>query len=410
MPSGTPLFLSGDQSRLLSRVEFDASGNYQESFLQGIIDRWPNILPIRDFYPNAKGLCSLGCEIPVDIGGSEGFIDNLLVTDDGHLVIVETKLWRNPESLREVIAQTLQYGMAVSQLPWDKFEGFLRRSLPNGRRLGKNESVFEFLGNLPETDSFPGLDDDLQDNFDTWRRNGEILLLLVADGIRPSVERLVHWMDTTVGSKPYQLGVVELCIYDLPDVGRFVVPKTLLRIREGSRITVTVNVPGVAGENVTTTIVGSGAGVEVPPPKVMTEEALTKQISAANPPEIAELAEALRSKLVAAGLEGRGLPSCIRYGMTVNGDFIPLLWLGATFVWFQLPMKAVRLLGNERFVACKRKINSVGCFYRPGEVDDPSKVNALTPKYGIVRDKVEDFVNAVTEIAATVRSAIVEAS
>ena len=34
MPSGTPLFLSGDQSRLLSRVEFDASGNYQESFLQ----------------------------------------------------------------------------------------------------------------------------------------------------------------------------------------------------------------------------------------------------------------------------------------------------------------------------------------------------------------------------------------
>ena len=104
MTSGTPLLLSGDQSgQVLCRVETKhGTDQFQESFLQETIDRWPNILPIRDFYPNVEGLCSLGREIPVDLGGSGGSIDNLLVTDDGHLVIVETKLWRSPEALRKI--------------------------------------------------------------------------------------------------------------------------------------------------------------------------------------------------------------------------------------------------------------------------------------------------------------------
>jgi hypothetical protein len=413
MTSGTPLLLSGDQAgRLLCRVETKhGADQYTESFLQETIDRWPNILPIRDFYPNVEGLCSLGREIPVDLGGSEGCIDNLLVTDDGHLVIVETKLWRSPEALRTVVAQVLHYGMAVSQLPWDKFEACLRRSDPKCQQLGKAQTVFEFIRNRSEADSFPEPDDDFHDNFDTWRRNGEILLVIVADAIRPSLERLVHWMDTKAGNKPYQLGVVELCIYDLPDLGRFIVPKTSLRIREGSRITVTVNVQGVPSENVTTTIAGPGPAITVLPPQPnMTEEGLTKRIKAGNPQQIAELVETLRSNLTASGLVAQGLPASIRYGMTVNGDFIPLLWLQGGGFWFQIPMRAVRVLGDQRFVGCKRIINGVAEFYHSGEVDDPSKANVRNPKYDILKGKVDDFVKAVMEIAAIVRNAVAEAS
>jgi hypothetical protein len=88
---------------------------HHESLLQKVIDDRPNILPIREFYPGVANLFSLGREIPVETGSGQGFIDNLLVTDDGRLVLVETKLWRNPQALREVVAQTLQYGMALSQ-------------------------------------------------------------------------------------------------------------------------------------------------------------------------------------------------------------------------------------------------------------------------------------------------------
>jgi hypothetical protein len=165
---GTPLLLSENekQSGPLTRtsVTADCAQNYQECLLQETIDRWPNILPISDFYPSVASLCSLGREIPVDLGNTEGFIDNLLLTDDGHLVIVETKLWRNPEALRSVVAQTLQYCMAISQLTLDELEGRLRRGDPKGNRLGPDETVLQRACNL-----LPGKTDDFEDAFDRIR-------------------------------------------------------------------------------------------------------------------------------------------------------------------------------------------------------------------------------------------------
>src|SRR5208282_4086451 len=89
-------------------------------------------------------------------------------------------------------------------------------------------------------------------------------------------------------------------------------------------------------------------------------------------------------------------------------NFIPLVSMSSREVWFQIPMRAVRALGDERFVACKQTINSVANFYRPEDVSDQTKTNALTPKYSVLMDKVEEFVEAVTQIAQMVRSAVAE--
>ncbi len=87
-----PLLLSPDMSGVpLARISFQHDPvvqTYQECLLQEVIDRWPNLLPICDFYPSATGLCSLGREIPVGLGGGDGYIDNLVVTDDGHEVSI----------------------------------------------------------------------------------------------------------------------------------------------------------------------------------------------------------------------------------------------------------------------------------------------------------------------------------
>src|SRR5947209_12106544 len=142
---GTPILLSGNEHKRafkpLSRIRMQHNGtaSYQECLLQEVIDEQPGILPVCDFLPGVGTLFSLVREIPVDIGGSECSIDNLLVTDDGRLVLIETKLWRNPEALREVIAQTLQYGMAIAGLTPLEFENRLRRG--QGKRLGEDETV-----------------------------------------------------------------------------------------------------------------------------------------------------------------------------------------------------------------------------------------------------------------------------
>ena len=74
------------------------------------------------------------------------------------------------------------------------------------------------------------------------------------------------------------------------------------------------------------------------------------------------------------------------------------------------PSFAVRALGDERFVACKQKINNVVTFYRPEDVGDPTKTNTLGPRFRALDGKVESFVEALTEIAETIRGAVAESS
>ena len=238
-------------------------------------------------------------------------------------------------------------------------------------------------------------------------------LLIVADGIRSSVERLVEWMNKFGGSAPYKLGLVELGIYELPNRERIIIPQTLLRTREACRHVVTVNLQGISRDDATITVTAPNqptdrrkiAAAGTP----LTEEVLAKQIREKNTPELVQIAETLVSRLKETRFKTHRLPSTVQYGVDVSGDFIPLVNLSAMNIWFQIPMRAVRVLGDEQFVTCKQTINKIANFYRPEDISDPTKTNALTPRYGILDGKVESFVEAVTQIAETVRSAVAEA-
>jgi hypothetical protein len=390
----------------------DSEKQYQEELLQEVIHLCPGVLPINDFYSSATDLISLGREIPVDLGSSTGYIDNLFVTNDAHLVLVETKLHRNPEATREVIAQTLQYGMAVSRLSLDEFEECIRRSSSKGKPLGKDETIVRRVTDAAAKSSNMELMDDFEETFDRSRRDGEILLLIVTDGIHSSAERLVQWMNKTVGSAPYKFGLVELGMFDLADGGRIVVPKTRLRITEASRHVVTVK-SEAPGRELSYTVTSP----QSPPRKGATassepisDETLTNQILNRNAPDVSEMVRELRSQLDAISPQVRATPSTIQYGVHVKGDFIPLLSFGAEYIWFQIPVRAVRCLGPERFVVCKQKVNAVAPFYRPEDVADPDKTNALNPRYEILAGKVEAFVEAFSQIVEIVKGAVEETS
>jgi hypothetical protein len=51
-----------------------------------------------------------------------GPVDNLLMTPAGDIALVETKLFRNPEARRLVLAQVLDYAMAVLRMDFASFE------------------------------------------------------------------------------------------------------------------------------------------------------------------------------------------------------------------------------------------------------------------------------------------------
>ena len=81
--------------------------------------------------PGLGRLIPVGMEVPTPAG----YIDNLFVTAEGHLVVVECKLWRNPEARRKVLAQIIDYAQSVSSWQYDDLEKAIRKSVGLDKKL-----------------------------------------------------------------------------------------------------------------------------------------------------------------------------------------------------------------------------------------------------------------------------------
>jgi hypothetical protein len=95
---------------------------YDESWLQELLRRHPNILPVAEIEPVFYPLIPIGREVVTETG----IIDNLFISYRGYLVLVETKLWRNPEAKREVVAQAIDYGSSISKWSYSKLNDAVR--------------------------------------------------------------------------------------------------------------------------------------------------------------------------------------------------------------------------------------------------------------------------------------------
>jgi hypothetical protein len=146
--SGTPCLFGLDKTvvPLVPTGKRLADGtSVSEKLLQEAVDACPDLLPYREFFPASRQIVSLGMEVPITFpGGRTGSIDNLLLTDDGHLIVVEMKLWRNPEAIREVVGQIFQYGHTLADMGLLDIEGALKKCGGANRRLLPQRSLIEY--------------------------------------------------------------------------------------------------------------------------------------------------------------------------------------------------------------------------------------------------------------------------
>ncbi len=403
MNFGSPIVFSEDsqQRRFVPLAGISARrddpNSFNETLLQELIDATPNVLPVREHLPSAKVLFSLGREIPVDLGAKQGFIDNLLVTDDGYLVIVETKLYRNPEGVRDVIGQILQYGTAVCQMSVMELETRIRSG--QAPALKKAETICECVGRLAADQNRSAF---LQENFDeAFERNlsrSEVLLLIVSDGIHLAVERVSHWLNKNGNSSPFKFGMVELKFFRHGDE-QIVIPRTALKTREISRHVVVVDIRPTPQATATTDITDdfrNPAGGKVqesrsvrPAALPLTKSQLLQIVAAEDQGFAAELLEALE----AYPLDFHGLPTTLQVGFYYpegSEVFHPLAHLYKGGVW-AYPLAALRkVLGPEATLAFHSEANSLATFFREDQIGNPESTGGQA-RYGQLAGKAEKF-------------------
>ncbi len=382
------------------------AGGYRERHLQEIIDQCPEVLAVREFLPEVRALVSLGREIPVELGGGKtGYIDNLLVTDTGHLVVVETKLWRNPEALREVVAQVLHYGMALMALSIPLLEACVRRGDPKSpNRLSADESISQRLGSRA---GLAGTAVPLDGLLDRQTRSGEMLFLVVGDGIHQSVERFASWLGS-FKALPFQFGLMELRFYSTPSEGTLVVPRTLLRTKEVARHVVSIRLSEEAASQVQvdledTVVAENGSSttsitpLRPPDPSMSKETLLEKARAEASPEGYRFLAEFLE-RLGQEGFDFRGAPTELAVGLRESSTdrFLTFFNLQGTALYAAQSGFVFDAVGPEALRCHRRALNTMGGFYTAEAVDHflrGSGKGCRMPKYDTLTGKSQQLID-----------------
>ncbi len=219
---GIPTVITADRAvQVLERLPL-LDRNIDEGWLQNHLHQCPEVLPIGEIDPSFGPLIPIGREI----GTAVGPIDNLYVSPQGLLTIVEAKLWRNPQSRREVIGQILDYAKEVSRWSYDDIDARAKET------AGK--SLWELVRDKSDLDE-PRFIDAVSRNM----RSGAFLLLIVGDGIREEMESLARFLQEN-NQLRFTLAMVELQLYKLQD-GLLVIPSIVARTTEIIRAVVVIS-------------------------------------------------------------------------------------------------------------------------------------------------------------------------
>ncbi len=220
---GTPVWVEGATATALTKVSFEAGAEnaFDESWLQKQLHDTPSCLPMENIERGFRPLRAICREIPT----SHGPIDNLFMTGDGDIVIVEVKLWRNPEARRKVVAQALDYASCLFKMSYEDFEKAVLKGQFGAAE--KPSSIYSLF-----TDDNEALGE--ADFVDAVSRNlsrGSIVVLVVGDGIRAETEQLTAVLQSHSGLR-FTFALIEMSAYAVTGkTGLLLVPRTLVQTR-----------------------------------------------------------------------------------------------------------------------------------------------------------------------------------
>lgn len=186
-----------------------------EAWIQNLVQAHPQCLPIAEIDPVFVGPVPICTELNTPAGP----VDNLMITPGGLPVLIECKLWRNPEGRRQVVGQILDYAKELTRWSASDLQREVARRVP-----GEGNPILRIIRDAGHEIDEVAFTDALTLNL----RRGRFLLLIVGDGIRESTEAIAEYLQRHLGLH-FSLGLVELPIFHVPSGGYLVAPRVLAR-------------------------------------------------------------------------------------------------------------------------------------------------------------------------------------
>jgi hypothetical protein len=169
----------------------------REHKLRDLIFDHPECLPVHELDPSYGRVFTVAREFNVP---RVGYVDVLLADERGRLVVVECKLWRNPQARREVVGQILDYARELSRFGYED----LQRQIAIATKRPGNvlyAMAGEAGSNLDESSFVDRVSRDLA--------AGRFLLLVVGDGITEGTRRIGEYLRDQPGLA-FDFGLVEI--------------------------------------------------------------------------------------------------------------------------------------------------------------------------------------------------------
>lgn len=214
-----PLIIDGEPKnqniQRLEKVRLNLSPDkskeklYDEYWIQNLIHNNPSILPVEELESAFFPLYPVCRELKTPAG----YLDNLFVSENGSLTLVECKLWRNPEARREVIGQALDYAKEFSNWHYEDLNKAIQETTKEEGNI-LYDRVSKEIAELDESRFVDSVSRNLT--------KGRFLILIVGDGIREGVENISNFLQKHSGLD-FTFGLVELGFFKIPETDKYIV-------------------------------------------------------------------------------------------------------------------------------------------------------------------------------------------
>lgn len=291
---GTPHVVNSTSATALKRLDFD-DRSLREGWFQKLLYTNPSLIPVDAIEPVFGPLIPLARELQTDCGP----VDVVYINPAGYITLVETKLWRNPEARRAVVAQIIEYATGLARWTYTDLCDAVRRaqsaeihrSYTQGTADSADDPVMALVRDHIEFDEARFVDQ-VTHNL----RKGRFLLLVVGDGIKDDVEDLAQALEKSP-HLGYTLSLVETAVYQHgANDGEYVVmPRVLLRTREVVRFVVEIS-QNDPGSRVTVKAPDRVPGGRENRPRGITEAVFFEDLEKSVPEEVVEFAKWLQSQ------------------------------------------------------------------------------------------------------------------